>query len=162
MGSGKTTFAAKMNAKNCFDLDHEVLEKHGKGFSHLGELIEAKGWENFRKLEALELAGFCRKDEDEDEELLLSLGGGALNQQSLELIRSKKFIKLVWLDTPFELCLERVSNDKKRPLMVRRSEAELRTLYSERSKFYSQCHIKLGVNEQNKMISMEALRKCLI
>jgi len=145
MGAGKSTFSGHLQLAESYDLDEVIFAKYAAGYAHLGEYIAAIGWPRFRHLEGLELELFCTRDLATS---VLALGGGALNQRTLALIRGRPEHLLVWLDTPFNICWQRITGDKVRPLAVK-SKKELAVLYAARCEFYSQAHLKLGIDQQN-------------
>jgi shikimate kinase len=80
----------------------------------------------------------------------LALGGGALTGVKND------GAKLVFLDTPFELCYERITNDFNRPLVSLKKE-ELRKLYNERLTLYRQANLILGERERKEIDGIGAL-----
>jgi shikimate kinase len=142
MGSGKShALEAVGELASDFkkiDLDLWLLDAHNqiseRKFSSLGSLIEDSGWEYFRNLESSELLKLISKKENS----IIALGGGSLSQKLLQELR-KYNCHLVWLATPFELCLQRIQGDKNRPL-TKKSPEELKALFLERKKLYEQAH----------------------
>jgi shikimate kinase len=136
MGAGKSTrlkdFALdpKYFGYSFFDLDQEVLNKHGKGFGSLGELINFKGFDWFRKVEFDTLVEIWSGSKS-----FTAMGGGTLTVEALEVVKSRNDIEGLYLDTPFTVCLDRIKGTD-RPL-AKLSESELRQLYSERRKTYA-------------------------
>jgi len=157
MGSGKTTFAKNLKLDKTVDLDEVIFQKYAQNFENLGAYIEDRGWDNFRKIELLEVEKICSSPM---ETMAISLGGGALSNKSMSLINAKDRHILVWLNTPFEVCFERISGDKNRPL-AKRQKQELASLFQERSKLYSRAQIQLSVSEQNKIRNVGDLLKYL-
>lgn len=137
MGSGKTTIGrllARCLKLDFFDTDRAVEEHFGLT---IAEIFERRGEQAFRAAEretiASHLAGPPR---------ILSLGGGAFaDPQTRGLLKSKA--TTVWLDPPFALILERVSRSDKRPLARNKSPDELRRLWDERRKHYSEAQIRI-------------------
>ena len=77
---------------------------------------------------------------------VIAVGGGAfVNPQ----IRSALIADAVtvWLDTPFELVLQRLRNSTTRPLAANRSDTELRTLFEERREAYQQALIRVDTSD---------------
>ncbi len=158
MGSGKSTLLEKFEinseAYGLYDLDAEIHRLHGGDFPTLGEFIESRGWDHFRRMESETLEDFLNKDES----LVLALGGGAVSGVNLSKIKKKEGTKLVFLDTPFEVCLERISGDANRPL-VKLGEEKLRELYEERLPLYKCADIQIGPEEQEALASPEQLEE---
>jgi len=159
MGSGKSTllekFAVNSSSYKYFDLDSEIHKLHGVGFSSLGEFIESKGWDHFRRVETEIMEDFLNKDES----LVLSLGGGAVSGVNLSKIKKSEDAKLVYLDVPFEVCFERISGDSNRPL-VKLGKEKLQNMYNERLPLYKCAEIQLTVGQIEKLESPEQLQEC--
>ena len=112
-------FALTPMGKGLFDLDDVVFEKFEKGEKTLGELIERRGWDFFREKEFDCLESFLSKSVNAPDYFVLSLGGGSLNSRSLSLINSTDQSVLIWLESSFEKCFERILKEGagKRPLL---------------------------------------------
>lgn len=150
MGSGKTTFLKKLQEtkadnRSFIDTDQEINRLHNKASSKLGDWIEAVGWDQFRAFES-ELVQMLL---DSPKSHVVSLGGGTLTPANLKKILDSDS-KLVWLNTPFEVCYRRVEGDAHRPL-VRKGEKYLSELYLERESCYAQCHLQLDLVEQQEI-----------
>ena len=139
MGAGKTT-VGRVLARNLeydfIDLDEMIASRAGKSvqeiFAELGE------WE-FRSLEHAAIKT-CR----DMVRSVIALGGGAYVQEgNRALLRS--IGKTVWLDCPLEVCLERVSGDKSRPLLG--NESKMRTLLAQRRESYAEADHVIGSGE---------------
>lgn len=139
MAAGKTQVLSYFPELKTIDLDQYILEN----FPHyrtLADLIQDKGMQGFRLIESLMLSSLLKETSAENQ--LIALGGGTLNTESLALI--KKYGKLIWINTPLEVCLQRIhqqdaqnSRNPLRPLAILSNE-ELSKLYFEREKYYSQ------------------------
>ncbi len=141
-GSGKSYWGKILSKKLelvFFDLDDEILANHGDEFQFLGELIEAKGWEWFRKEESKILEKLIQKNPN----CVISLGGGSLNEASIRLIKGSSMIKLLWIDLPFENCWQRIKEDQNRPL-VKKGKIYCNDLYKGRKKYYQRAEIKIN------------------
>lgn len=144
MGCGKSTLLQKVKESNpsleCLDLDEEILRIYNEASSQilieLGLVIRLIGWEKFRALEYQGLESVLKRDN-----VLVALGGGTLTQQGLDLAKKEKAI-LVWLNTDFDTCYQRVRSDKNRPLSVKTKE-ELREIYNSREALYSQADYQI-------------------
>lgn len=137
-GAGKSTIGAKVAAQlkiPFVDSDQELAA----GVA-LSKRIEAWGWSEFRRLEGeliLRLTSGLK-----GEKLVISLGGGALNEVTLAACKGKGN-QLAWLNTPFAECWERIANDPSRPL-TKNGEAEMAKLYQERLPLYQQANITVS------------------
>lgn len=164
MGCGKSTlqefFATQLTA-NCLDLDDLVFERLADQemaqvqAKDLGESIQKVGWQVFREAEKTllfellesEPASWCE---------VIALGGGSLNQQFIERLKSRQddscFHRLLWLDVPFEICWQRISQDQSRPLAAKGQEY-CRQLYQQRQEFYQQADVRLGSEALDTLFS---------
>lgn len=130
MGAGKTSkgklLAAKLNSDYC-DLDELIVKNTGMSvkdiFTNLGE-------NEFRKIETDTLKRLIGQN------MILSLGGGTLDKEENRTISKNAVV--IYLNTPFETCYERISNSE-RPLVKTKSYEELKQLYNTRSQFYNEC-----------------------
>lgn len=130
MGAGKTSkgklLAAKLNSDYC-DLDELIVKNTGMSvkdiFTNLGE-------NEFRKIETDTLKRLIGQN------MILSLGGGTLDKEENRAICKNAVV--IYLNTPFETCYERISNSE-RPLVKTKSYEELKQLYNTRSQFYNEC-----------------------
>lgn len=158
MGSGKSYWLdyLKKNSSSsgfCFlDLDHEIAKSLNIQPSQLGEWIKKYDWPAFRKLEEEMIASFL----GENKEGVLSLGGGALTEKLLEKCKINTKVKIVFLNTPFELCYERITGDNNRPLVTLQKE-ELRALYEQRYALYSKADLILDVEERKEIDGIDSL-----
>ena len=111
MASGKSTIGkklAKTLGVDFIDIDKEIERKAGVEISRI---FEVEGEEGFREREKKTL-----KELSGGNNSVISTGGGAvLRIENRELMKSKG--KVIYLETPVELQLERTLNDKSRPLL---------------------------------------------
>ena len=111
MASGKSTIGkklAKTLGVNFIDIDKEIERKAGVEISRI---FEVEGEESFREREKKTL-----KELSEGNNSVISTGGGAvLRMENRELMKSKG--KVIYLETPVELQLERTLKDKSRPFL---------------------------------------------
>ncbi|MCO4792116.1 MAG: AAA family ATPase [Bacteriovoracaceae bacterium] len=156
MGSGKSTllkkFSKNTNTYQCFDLDEEIFKKAGQGFKSLAEFIESKGWDHFRRRESETLEEFLKSSHD----TVLALGGGAVSGVNVAKIKGFKEARMVYLNCPFEVCFERIADDKSRPL-VKLGKEKLLDLYNERVPLYELAQIHLSSEQLAKIESPEQL-----
>lgn len=163
MGSGKSFFMEHLQknsaGKGSFsDLDDVVFDKFGKGEKSLSDLIEKKGWEFFREKELLCLNNFLDEAKKGQGNYVLSLGGGSLNVESLELIKSTDGSTLIWLETSFEKCFERALKDGvgKRPLL-KKGKNFIYKLYLERKSLYEKSHMSISTDDLEKVKDLDGL-----
>lgn len=162
MGSGKTTFLSKLKShcgEDCllFDLDQEIFNKYGtESQRDLGVLIDQVGWDQFRSWESEVLKELLTNLSAKSEHSFISLGGGTLNEHLCQLINEDEAIELIWIKTPVEVCLNRISQSDERPL-AKKSSKYLKDLYQEREKFYQNARICLTAAEQDMVWDAQKL-----
>jgi shikimate kinase len=132
MACGKTTVGKKLaNAieADFYDLDEYIEKKHG---ATIPEIFRDRGEDYFRSAEAFCLKELCSKN------AIVACGGGTMadgkNYGAVKL--SGGFV--VYIDTPFELCLKRIRRDGEdlRPVAKGKADDELLDLYNTRKPLY--------------------------
>jgi shikimate kinase len=139
MGAGKTTVGqvlAKELGYDFIDLDNAIALQTGKSVQQIFlELGEAE----FRWLET-EAIRSCRNLVSS----VVALGGGAyVSQENRDLLRG--IGKTIWLDCPLDVCLQRIRDNKSRPLLG--DEEAMRTLLDKRIDSYSQADYVVNSDE---------------
>lgn len=137
---------------DCIDLDHAVAADLNIRPERLGEWILASGFPAFRDKEKSKLKKLLNHPAD----LVIALGGGALNQDILSTISHHIDSYLVFVDTSLEVCLERIKDDPERPL-AQISKEELKKLYEERCQDYRQADLILSEEQIKEIEGLEAL-----
>ena len=101
MGAGKSYWLNKMpgNYSQRFDLDQQIEAMYGP----IGQIFAHEGEATFRRYESEVLLDVLSRPGP----WLIALGGGALNLELRERLRSAGH-GLIWLDTPLACCLERI------------------------------------------------------
>lgn len=157
MASGKSTFARllarKMNL-DFIDLDTYITEKTQKT---IHEIFQKDGEDVFRLNEKE-----CLKELMAVFTGIIALGGGALQDQELtEKVKSSGL--LINIYTPLEVIVERVAEDRNRPILFNESGEikpkqvlfdELKTLYFRRLKYYRQAHFSLDCRDYSSILEM--------
>ena len=140
MGSGKSSLLLELKKSKelkkfkFLDLD-ECIELDQQ--ESINEIVSRKGIEFFRKIENTHLEALILSSDD----CIIALGGGALHLESWATIAANK-VQLIWIDTPFEVCLSRVKREgDKRPLS-KLSKEELYSLYEQRCKYYKKAQFR--------------------
>ncbi|MEX0722025.1 MAG: shikimate kinase [Balneolaceae bacterium] len=146
MASGKSTLGAclaKKLAMDFVDLDQVIVEKEEKSIK---EIFEVRGEEYFRKKEREYLQILSQMNKR-----VIALGGGALHdQQMVDQLKSNGL--LLFIDTPLSESVDRVHSNLERPVLfnkegkIKTKQAlfdELKTLYSQRVKFYKQAQVSI-------------------
>lgn len=128
MGCGKShvgRLLATELGRELVDLDKVIVDREGMS---IPDIFEKFGEPHFRELEAKyirELSGGY----------IVATGGGALiNDTTAEFARQSGIS--VYINTPFELCYERIKNDLNRPLVVKNTPEQLRQIYDTRAVIY--------------------------
>ncbi len=156
MGAGKTHLMKKLQTEcgqkwDFIDLDDWLFERlKTPQDGHLGDCIQHLGWNKFRAMEKSSILEILTWKKN----VCVSLGGGALNQDTLSAIKQNVGTLLIWVNTPIEICLKRIRGDLVRPL-AKKSDQELNALYLERLPFYQQSHIQADDIDQS-MNDLEA------
>lgn len=128
MGCGKSHIGrmlAELLDRRLVDLDRVIVEREGMA---IPEIFDKFGEPHFRQLEAKyirELSGGY----------IVATGGGALiNDSTAEFARQSGLS--VYINTSFEVCYERIKNDRNRPLVVNNTTEQLREIFNKRSEIY--------------------------
>lgn len=141
MGSGKTTFIESFANNDLgfmtFDLDQVVSSELGVSHFELGQWIRKHGIEEFRKKEI----GALRTLLSMRTMKIIALGGGTVEGPDFGELRTQA--KMVFLDTPFETCHERIKNDSNRPMTSLGADG-LRELYQKRLPEYQKADLILS------------------
>ncbi len=154
MGAGKTTngkWLARQLGKKFIDMDAYIEQKTGTSITHIFEL---EGESGFRQREAsalVELLGL-------ENQVIASGGGCILDSHNRELMSQHGLV--VYLSIPPEVQLQRLLNDKKRPLLQTPDRAQrLQELAAVRNPLYESCaEIKLDISR----MPMSQIRPCLL
>lgn len=134
MGVGKTThgkWLARQLAKTFIDLDAYIENRTG---ASVVDIFELEGEAGFRRRESEALAAVLANDDQ-----IIATGGGAvLNEVNRDLMRQRGLV--VHLHIPPEQQLQRLANDRKRPLLQGEDRAvRLQQLYEVRTPLYRNC-----------------------
>lgn len=121
MGSGKTHWGRLLSEKlgiPFFDLDEQIVAHEGKS---IVELFEEKGEEHFRLLEK-DLLHIIAESHDS---FVMACGGGApCYYNNIDYMNQSG--TTVWINTPFEILIERLIKEKEtRPLIRELSNEQL-------------------------------------
>ena len=145
MGCGKSTVGkilARMLKTQCLDLDDYIEKKEGMT---IPEIFEQKGEPYFRSAETQALKDLSSKL------MVVATGGGALLSEENAAV-AKAAGLVVFIDTPFEVCYERIKDDPHRPIAASSTKEQLSERFSQRRPLYlvhSNCVIsgELGAAE---------------
>lgn len=129
MGCGKSTVgkvAAGMLGMQFIDLD-EFIEKQ-EGMT-IPVIFSKKGEEYFRACETRAIAQF------EGQTAVVATGGGALlREENAEA--AQKAGKVIFIDTDFDTCYERIKDDPHRPIAYNSTKQQLKERFEQRRPLY--------------------------
>ena len=140
MGCGKTEVARALARRldlAAIDLDETILQQHGRTAA---QLIVDEGEPSFRAIETSTLRESLKRQANG----VIALGGGAwITDENRKLIAAHRGVA-VWLDTPFEVCWQRIeSAAEDRPLGRTRAQAEER--FHQRRPIYQLAPLHISV-----------------
>ena len=138
MGCGKSNIARALAFKRnvvMVDLDHWITRHTGR---NPAQLINEEGERAFRVIETNAL----RELLESGEAGVIALGGGAWIEEANRELIDQYGCTSIWLDTPFEICWERiVASEEDRPLGRTREEAQAR--YDRRRPIYALAQLRI-------------------
>ncbi|MBP7709839.1 MAG: shikimate kinase [Rickettsiales bacterium] len=145
MGVGKTTIGAKLAEKTkryFLDCDAEIEDFENR---NIKEIFAESGEKYFREIEKKIIREIVLRDE----EIVLSLGGGAfIDVDTRKLLKEKAVI--IWLHASVETILHRVGNKNTRPLLNQKNKREiLEELVAKRYPIYAEADLKFDTSDIN-------------
>jgi shikimate kinase len=146
MGAGKTTVGralASLLGVTFLDLDDAVTALEGRGPR---ELIDAEGEDYFRAAETRAL----RRELERGAARIIATGGGAWTLERNRALVNTHGCLSVWLDAPFDLCLQRIESggDRSSRPFARDTERAAR-LYEERLAAYRLADLRVRVSPES-------------
>lgn len=153
MGAGKSTLLKKFKDGDhrgyiFIDLD-ELIIPNPLEFS---QIISQKGMNWFREEERKKL----NHELSSPDLKAIALGGGTLNEDTIKKVKNGKDI-LIWIDTPFEVCFERIKNTQNIRPLTSLSKEELLKLYNQRKTYYEMSDICLNMEQQLEIKNLNDL-----
>ena len=144
MGSGKSSIGSLVSKKldlPFIDID-SLIEKY-TGMT-ISKIFEINGEDFFRNLEEkITLKSLKNKKN------VISLGGGGfVNDKIRKSVITKHFS--FWLDWDESILIKRIKNSRKRPLVFKLKEQEIRKIIKKRSKIYVNAKFKINCNKLTK------------
>ena len=143
MGTGKSKFgrlvAKNLNFNFC-DTDI-IIEK--KFRSTIKELFQKNGELFFRKIEQETIKDLISNQIKRNEKIILSIGGGAFDNQETRKLLLKN-TKVIWLNTPTDILVERLGDGSKRPMIKGNIKTSICKLLKKRTKYYALSHYELN------------------
>ena len=153
MGSGKSTIGYLLSKK--LDLKFKDIDKiiEKKANNKISEIFLSKGEEYFRKLEEKITIKILNSEKN-----IIALGGGAfINKNIRKEVLSKNLS--FWLYWNSSTIINRISNNKKRPLAFNASNIEINELILSRSKIYSEADYKINCEKLSKNMIVKKIIK---
>ena len=157
MGVGKTTLGLKLSEKLGYyfiDSDQEIEDRENKSIT---DIFEQNGEKYFREVEKNVIKEIVMRDE----EVVLSLGGGAfMNDEIRKILKEKALV--VWLDASIDTILHRIGNKTNRPLLNRIDKRKiLEDLAKKRYSTYAEADLKFDTSDENHELIMQKIIKAL-
>jgi shikimate kinase len=131
MASGKTTFGQRLAEElNLPFVDTDALIEEKIGMS-ISDFFNQWGEKYFRRMERDVLYGLLSKQES----FVCATGGGSVCQPDI-MDWLNKTSETIWLDTPWDVIVERLAKINDRPLANSLSKEELKVLFDQREQYY--------------------------
>jgi shikimate kinase len=145
MGCGKSTVGLSLAHElgwHFLDLDEEIERAEG---STIVEIFDARGEEEFRRMESAALAR-CVRTVQHGKPHIVSLGGGAfLSDENFRLV-SENGVS-IWLDCPLPTIEKRLAASNHRPLA--RDPERLRLLFHSRRGSYARAEHRIEISSDD-------------
>ncbi len=144
MGTGKSVIGQKLArtlSMDFVDTDKIIEERAGMAIS---DIFEVFGEDKFRSSEKNTI-----RDSLSQKNVVISTGGGAiLNTQTRELLENNAIT--IWLNAEIQTLVDRVKNDKNRPLLNGQNlKKRLTELLNEREAFYEIAHMHISTDKKS-------------
>ena len=145
MAVGKTTLGkivAKYKGLEFIDTDKIIEQKNSMT---INEIFKKKGEKFFRTEEENEVLKSLKK-----RNCVMALGGGGFINKNIRENILKSAIS-IWLDVDVKILNERITWNKKRPLLIKENRLKkFNELYDERKKIYQLANHKIACNGFSK------------
>jgi len=144
MGSGKSSIGFLVSKRlqlDFIDIDDYIERNLGMKIS---EIFKSKGESFFRQIEEKIALKILKRNN-----IVISLGGGSFLNKNIRkevLINHLSF----WLKLNSQTLINRIINNKKRPLAIGATEEQLNNLIKKRSNIYSKALFKINCNGLTK------------
>lgn len=130
MGCGKSAMGRALARRlrlPLIDTDDAIVQQEGMS---IPEIFEKKGEPYFRKAEAEVVQRLCEKS------AVVACGGGAMLNPDTAAAARKAGAHIALIDQTFEVCYDRIRNDRNRPIVQRNTNEQLRKIFDERAVIY--------------------------
>jgi shikimate kinase len=155
MGVGKTTLGAKLAERLGYyfiDSDQEIEDREKRT---IAEIFEKNGEKYFREVEKKIICEIVLRDE----EIVLSLGGGAFIDDETRKILKEKTIT-IWLEANIDDILLRVAGKNNRPLLKQKNRRMiLEELAAKRYSTYAEADFRLNTSEESHDVLLKKILK---
>lgn len=149
MGVGKTTIGFKLAQELQYyfiDCDDEMQDRHRQT---INEIFAKYGEKYFRKIEEEIIEEIVSRDEN----IVLSLGGGAfMSEKTRKVLKDNEAIT-IWLDAPIDEIIKRIGRKGNRPLLKNNNKRQiLAELMLKRAPIYALADLKFttaNINSEN-------------
>ena len=144
MGSGKSSIGNLVSKKldlPFIDIDSLIVENTGMGIS---EIFEKKDENYFRNLEEKITLKSLKKINN-----VVSLGGGGFINAKIRKEILTNHLSF-WLNWDESILIRRIKGSKKRPLVFKSTDQEIKTIIKNRSKIYTYAQFKINCNKLTK------------
>lgn len=149
MGTGKSKFGRLVSNAldfNFYDTDF-LIEKKCK--TSIKEIFTTKGEAFFRLEEKKTIKNIIFDSLNLEKNSIISIGGGAFDdKETRELLISNT--KVIWLNTPPEILINRIGNGLKRPMIKGDIKNSINNILNNRIKYYSLCHYEIKTDNLNQ------------
>lgn len=159
MAAGKSSLVKhiaerfKINSKILVsDLDQLIELESG---ASINQIFFTQGESRFRQLEEHALAQWLDGPVKSGayDWAIIALGGGALHSDHVRDLLQQEQVVLLWIDTPWEICLNRIQQSKEQRPLANLSTQQLRSLYERRKGQYQQSDFTLnGAQSEAEML----------
>jgi shikimate kinase len=157
MGVGKTTIGAKLAEKTKYyfiDCDCEIEDRERKTIK---EIFAQNGEKYFRQVEKKVIREIVERDEN----IVLSLGGGAfIDSDTRQILKEKSYT--IWLFAKIDTILHRIGNKTTRPLLNQKYKREiLEELAAKRYPIYAEADFKFDTSDENHEVLIAKILKSI-
>ena len=144
MGSGKSAIGNLVSKKldiPFIDIDNLIEKNTGMSIS---EIFKKKGENYFRNLEEKITLKCLNKIKN-----VISLGGGGFINEKIQKEILSNHLSF-WLNWDDSILIRRIKGNKKRPLVFKSTDQEIRAIIKDRSRIYSNAQFKINCNKLTK------------
>lgn len=153
MGVGKTTIGSKLAEKLKYyfiDCDQEIEDRERRSIK---EIFAQDGEKYFREVEKETVKEIVLRDE----EIVLSLGGGAFMDDEVRKVLAEKAI-VIWLHASIDAILRRIKNRNTRPLLNQKNKRNvLEELAKKRYPVYAEADFKFNTSDENHEVLIKKI-----